>query len=504
MAGRGRKKSIKIAFVNECGVQDAVYVPSGTDSVCIVLMRRAVKELAAEKRKGFSVSERVKRDVEGLPGYLRKKLIEKNLIEGKPNEVVPTLGEFLERYVKSRAGQSKDSYDLDKRFRRYLLEYFGADRRLDTIKPIEAEAFRSYLVKERTACKGLLSLSSANKVLQGIKALFRSAVEWDYLKASPFAKIDTPNVLNTDRQYYVKSSELEGAANICKHLELKGILAFARYAGLRVPCEIIDLKFSDFEFFGNGDGIFNVSASGKTGQRRVPFFEELKPHFEAVRSRANPGQVYVFEKYRHCKNVGTIIKKQMKRAGLPVWEKFFINLRSSCITDKERLGWSRSMLDAAFGNSEQIRNRHYVQPLPDGDYAAMGRSAVGCGKGAHPVAHLFGGTDGEFLESVFGTLGEELGFPMSGKELLADFFSSNEYASTVSNINLLLSDSCDYSKGKISDRKMRSKMKKYYKRLFQDAMDVFDEELGKITAKTDRAEGTGVEPATRLRAPHFQ
>ena len=67
------------------------------------------------------------------------------------------------------------------------------------------------------------------------------------------------------------------------------------------------------------------------------------------------------------------------------------------------------------------------------------------------------------------------------------------YASTVSNINLLISDSCDYSTGKISDRKMRSKMEKYYKRIFQDAMEMFDEELVKITAETDRMEAAGIE-----------
>ena len=81
-------------------------------------------------------------------------------------------------------------------------------------------------------------------------------------------------------------------------VELAGALAFARYVGLRIPSEIRDLKFADFHEVDGQIGLFDVPQSGKTGFRRVPMFDELRPHFEALRSVAKPGQVYVFEKYR--------------------------------------------------------------------------------------------------------------------------------------------------------------------------------------------------------------
>ena len=165
---------------------------------------------------------------------------------------------------------------------------------------------------------------------------------------------------------------IERAIASCSHAELRGILAFARFAGLRIPCEIRELKFSDFDRVNN---LFRVDQSGKTGQRRVPIFEELFPFLDVLQTEAKPDQVYVFEHFRNCRNIGTLIKKRMGKAGLVPWVKFFVNLRSSCITDKERLGWPKSVMNAVFGNSEAVRLGHYIQPMADEDYGKLGFSS---------------------------------------------------------------------------------------------------------------------------------
>jgi integrase len=138
------------------------------------------------------------------------------------------------------------------------------------------------------------------------------------------------------------------------NVEYWSLLAITRYDGLRISSEIRDLKFSDFERYDNGM-IFIVPDTGKTGTRRVPVFSEFLPYFEELQRHRKEGQEYLFEHCRKVENVGTAIKKRMVKAGLPVWKKFFVTLRSSCITDKERLGFSRSLMDSIFGNSERIR-----------------------------------------------------------------------------------------------------------------------------------------------------
>ena len=268
------------------------------------------------------------------------------------------------------------------------------------------------------------------------------------------------------------------------------------------------MKFSDFDFdktvYADGDGVFVVS--GKTGKREVPFFHELRQHYDAVVAAAKPGQEYVFETYRHCKNVGTLIKKHMKRAGLEVWDKFFINLRSSCITDKVRLGWSRSLLDAVFGNSEQIRNKHYVQPMPLADYAALGRSAEGAAPSALTPALTFGENGLEIVESLWGEVATTFGIPMSGKELLGGFLASPEFVSAQHDVNTILAITSDYGKKKISERQCCSKLKKYFKRAGRDAADFVDDCFRNIDQKTAVVERRGVEPPTSalrtLRSPN--
>lgn len=341
--------------------------------------RDLLQFLADSKNYGTRLSVQTLRRVENLPLEPREKLVASGLIEATPAEKaakIPTLSVFLDRYKITRVGVKPWSVQRDKKLFNYLLEYLGPNKRIDKITREEAEGIRKYLMQDRKAGKGRLAESSTNKVISEIKSIFRYAVDWELIAQSPFEKVKGGKTTNPERQYYVSRQEIEAAMEACTgHPELAKLLAFGRFAGLRIPSEIHELKFSDFETHGDG-GIFTVR-QGKTGRRRIPVFDDLRPYFEALQAAAKPGQVYVFEKYRNCRNPAVLIKDYMVKAGLVPWEKFFTNLRSSCQTDKEREGYSRSEMDAIFGNSEKIRQQHYIQPLPDVEYAALGRSRDG-------------------------------------------------------------------------------------------------------------------------------
>jgi hypothetical protein len=278
------------------------------------------------------------------------------------------------------------------------------------------------LINERKAGHGKLLKSSTNKVVIALKPIFTFAVDCGYLQKSPFAKVKGGLTTTPERVYYVTYNEIESAICACgDDVELTGILAFARYAGLRIPSEIRDLRFTSFSdsCFSTGEGIFKVPTSGKTGTRRVPFFAELFPYLKAIREKSKPGQEFVFNKYRNCKNIGTLIKKKMRKAGLKIWEKFFINLRSSCQTDKENnQHWSKSIMDAAFGNTEHVRLKHYIQPMPDEDYAKLGQVENGKGQVKKGKSLEFN----DFLKqipTVFPTFPENFGGKLTFSDVLA-------------------------------------------------------------------------------------
>lgn len=367
------RNNYRITFKLKENEQREITLSRCYDESVVSEFKELVKQLTNRIRFGTGLSKRDWLRIESLPLGLRKKLIDNKLIEGTADEKIPTISQLIEQYKKTRTGIKEKSKTVENRFFSYLIEYFGGDKRIDLITPVEAGGIRNYLMMERKAGHGKLKVSSANRAVKAIKPIFNFAVDCNYLTKSPFAKVKGGDTTSTERQYYVTVSEIQSAINACgQDVELAGVLALARYAGLRIPSEIQDLRFSDFDPIG----IFRVPISGKTGTRRVPLFDEVKPYLEAIKAASQPEQEFVFEKYRTCKNIGTLIKKKMQKAGLKTWEKFFVNLRSSCITDKERLGLPKSQMDSVFGNSEAIRLKHYIQPMQDDAYAALGKATA--------------------------------------------------------------------------------------------------------------------------------
>jgi len=142
------------------------------------------------------------------------------------------------------------------------------------------------------------------------------------------------------------------------------LIIMARVPGTRIPSEINEMKFEDFE----GHRYFRVSESGKTGHRVVPFFEEIIPYFEAVKAKAKPGQEYVFEYYRKHKSAARGLDRAVEKAGVKPWPGDFVQLRSNAITDKREAGWRNEILTAIFGNTSKTRDDYYIQEMALDDY----------------------------------------------------------------------------------------------------------------------------------------
>ena len=250
-----------------------------------------------------------------------------------------------------------------------LCRYFWLkDRRIDQITAGDAEKHCLWLMMER---KTLLAPTTVYRHVKQFRTIFRYAVKHKYLSENPYQEVRAGYECNEDRQFYVAVEVIDKILPFCPDDEFRLLLMLARHAGLRIPCEIKKMKF---EHFSNHK--FIVHESGKTGRRSVPLFHQIVPYLEIVRAQAAPGQEYVFEKYRNHTNLGTVLKRAILAAGLEVWPKIFNNLRSSCITDKDRLGWSETQMDKVFGNSKLIRKKNYVQDLRDEEFEEL----CGCQK----------------------------------------------------------------------------------------------------------------------------
>ena len=318
---------------------------------------------------------------------------------------------------------------------------------------------------------------------------------------SPFEHVKRGAVNTKKRPPLVKEEQVLAAIDACRHPELKLLLAVALNVGWRGESEFRDLRFSDFKPNPNDPVVFYIPESGKTGTRRVAFFPELKPYYDAVRLATPPNQEFVFAKYRNHSNVREAIRKEMKRVGLTLWAKPFTNPRAACQTKMYRAGCSEDFMDSFFGNSEKVRRAHYIDPeaesLSDEEYLArMCAIRTGQVSGGVVCAPALGETDRELCERIWGMVGEGFGLPMSGKELLEGFLDSNEYVSALNDLNSISAIACDYNKKKITDHQFRSKLKKHLKRIAQDASDFVDEGFEKMEQSPHLLGRVGLEPTT--------
>jgi len=94
-------------------------------------------------------------------------------------------------------------------------------------------------------------------------------------------------------------------------------------------------------------------------------------------------------------------------------------------------------------------------------------------------------------EWVWDEVGRAVGLNMTGKELLEGILESEEYVCAMNGLDIVFSVLRKYKYGRLSERQVRTKLKKYLRRTGQDATDSPDE----ISEILCPIAGAGLEPA---------
>ena len=135
-----------------------------------------------------------------------------------------------------------------------------------------------------------------------------------------------------------------------------------RYGGVRFPSEVEDLKWSDIDWENSRFSVHEKKVEHHSGRgvRVVPIFGELRPHLERAFRERLPGAIYVVPRAHGGRNLRTHAIRLVKKAGVEVWPKIFVNLRGSRSDDLDRNpDVSGKAIDSWIGNSEKIRRKHY-------------------------------------------------------------------------------------------------------------------------------------------------
>jgi integrase len=325
-----------------------------------------IERILETRKAGLALDEQSEKWLAKLPDRQRQRLIEKGVIENSGRRVRSTLSGFLDDYLRSRTDIEPGTRDLLRNARKWLEEFFGPDREMDSITPGEADEYRVWLGAEA---------GHAENTIRGLckkaRQFFRASLRQRAIRENPFAGMrrltDLPSPKN--RQFYLARTMAEKVLMACPNDEWRLIFALARYGGLRCPSELVRLTWSDIDW---KKGQFVVHAK-KTKRyegkdtRTVPLFPELRPYLEACYRAKDRHPEKVIKRVRCTKNnLRTQMTRILKRAEIKVWPKLFQNLRSSRESKLIKVH-GIEVACAWIGNTPAVAMKHYLQ-ITDEDY----------------------------------------------------------------------------------------------------------------------------------------
>jgi hypothetical protein len=278
---------------------------------------------------------------------------------------------FCDSYAKRRTDlKGRTRTNIDQAAGK-LTGFFGADRDLRTITRGEAKDWHRHLRKTLAAATVATHTKKARQI-------FDDAADRRLIRDNPFKSVKAGRQDNPDRQQYVPAASIVQVCGACPDLEWQLIFRLARFGGLRIPSELLPLKWAHVDWQLHRMLIHSPKTEhcGKAS-RWVPISPMLFPCLRDAFEAAPEGSVHVIRLHRG-ENLRTTAQKIIRRAGLAQWPRLFQNLRASMETD-----WTTDHpLHVACqwaGNSAVVAKRHYLM-VKEEEFA----KASGVAQGAAP------------------------------------------------------------------------------------------------------------------------
>jgi len=201
------------------------------------------------------------------------------------------------------------------------------------------------------------------------RQFFAHAVDAGIINRNPFAKIKFPNQANPKRLFFVDRETCQKVLDACPNLQWRLIFSMARFGGLRIPSELVGLKWSDVLWDQKKIRVLSPKTEHIPGKdhRWVPLFPEIMEPLRQAFDLAKEGDQFIFPRtITGGSNLRKGLNSIIKKAGLSPWPKLFQNLRASRETElcqKHPL----HVVAAWIGNTPTVAIGHYLQTI-DSDW----------------------------------------------------------------------------------------------------------------------------------------
>jgi hypothetical protein len=336
---------------SEQGKQKTLYLGKRFTASAAERVARIVTEIIACRDRGDSLPVDLLYRISDLSSRVRDSLERFGLIS---NRFGMTLKELFVCHEKTKKRQKLKTVSHYRQWYNRFIDFFGETVKVSSITKEKAEEFADFYEDVLAPCTIYRGLGTC-------RAIFDYAVNEGIISVDPFSEIYRGQRTNEERQYYIERETIDKILSACTDNFERLVIVLARYAGFRIPSEIRHLRYRDFT-----NTLIRVHKDTKTGARDVPLFCEVKEIFSRL---SGPPDELIFTGFL-SKDWGawTMLANTLKRIGMERWPKLFVNLRSSCITDLCKLGYSEKTLDAIFGNSTEVRKAFYIQLQKEQEY----------------------------------------------------------------------------------------------------------------------------------------
>ncbi len=315
-----------------------------------------VEALLAALRLGTAPAAELCAWLRDLPDVTYVKLVEVGIAEPRVQPRIVTLDELLTTFV-DRASVKASTRAAYNQTTGSLRKHLGGGTRLTAISSEEADVWKKAIIDE-----GLSPATVAKRVYVA-RAIFRKAVKWGMVAASPFEELAAGSQQNPDRSFYVSPEVIAAVLDRCPGVFWRLVVALGRYAGLRIPSEVTSLTWDDVAWDTGRLTVRSPKTARHEGHavRLVPICPELREILAEAHEQAADGEKLILPRaLTGASNLRTTFTKIITRAGHEPWPRLFQNLRASCATDWVEK-YPNHVVAKWLGHSPMIAATHYLQ-----------------------------------------------------------------------------------------------------------------------------------------------
>ena len=290
-----------------------------------------VEHIIASKSTSTLLSPQITEWLANLPDDMHDKLAKHHLVEPRAYR---TLQELIEGWRKHNASNWEPStVKIIDTFVECITRFTGADALLTEVTSDLASSFPKWALEKGAKNGGELAKATVGRRVKFARQLFEFAKKKKSIEANPFTGVRGYSDANRERQEFVSAEKVEEVIEQTTDIQLKAIVAMARYGALRCPSEIREFEWHRINWEKRTMVVMAPKTERYAGheQRTVPIFDDLMKYLEMLWDAAEDGATLLFPDFQNVTDSALRgrLETLVHRAGYSLWQKAWQNLRAT-------------------------------------------------------------------------------------------------------------------------------------------------------------------------------